>query len=200
MKILLVDNHDSFTYNLVQLLKNYGIADMVIVTNDTLSDELGETVDAILVSPGPGLPDEAGRLMPFLHTWVSKKPILGICLGHQALGMVLGGHLRQLHHILHGETSEILLTQPDALFTGIPQKFPAGRYHSWVLDEKALPAELAPLCLDEEGHVMAFRHARYPVYGIQFHPESYMTPMGQQIIRNWLELVQASLHLDGNGY
>ena len=186
MRILLIDNHDSFTYNLVQSIKASGFNRLDVIKNDALTQDLGTAYDAIVISPGPGLPETAGELMPFLTEWVGKKPILGVCLGHQALGVILGGRLRQLNHILHGEISEMTQLQRDPLFTDIPQKFPAGRYHSWVLDEKTLPTELIPLCQDPDGHIMAFRHVSQPTYGIQFHPESYMTPVGERLIHNWL--------------
>lgn len=169
---------------------------MEIVKNDMVQPADGGDYDALVISPGPGVPETAGNLLPLLNTWIGEKPILGICLGHQALGMVLGAHLRQLHHILHGEISEMTQLRPDPLFRDIFPKFPAGRYHSWVLDETTLPRNVIPLCQDSEGHIMAIRYAHHPTYGIQFHPESYMTPVGENIIRNWLTLVQTGL---GNG-
>lgn len=190
-KILLVDNHDSFTYNLVQLLTKCGITDLSIVTNDALTVGLGESVDAILISPGPGLPEAAGELMPFLKSWAERKPILGVCLGHQALALHFGAQLRQLHHILHGEISPINIVQSDALFAGVPDDFRAGRYHSWIVEDLDFPSELEILCRDDEGHIMGFRHRGHAVHGIQFHPESYMTPAGVLIMRNWIQSLMA---------
>ena len=188
MRILLIDNHDSFTYNLLQSIKACGITRLDIIKNDALTQELGSAYDAIAISPGPGLPEAAGELLPFLAEWAGKKPILGVCLGHQALAVLYGGHLRQLHQIRHGDISEITQVQADPLFRDIPQTFPAGRYHSWVVDEYDFPEALEVLCRDPEQQIMAFKHRIHPSYGIQFHPESYMTPSGRKIIQNWLGL------------
>lgn len=189
MKILLINNHDSFTYNLVQLLKKCGVRDLQIVANDELTYQSGENRDAVVISPGPGLPEEAGNLLPFLKFWRGRIPMLGICLGHQALAELFGGKLRQLNHILHGEKDQITLDRNDPLFIGIPEQIDAGRYHSWVVDENNFPSGLKILCRDSQNHIMGFRHLQQNVYGLQFHPESYMTPFGELLIFNWTQIV-----------
>lgn len=187
MKIILIDNYDSFTYNLAQLVKNLG-AEIDVLRNDKFElDEL-EKYDKIMLSPGPGVPDEAGLTLQVIGRYAASKPILGVCLGHQAIGQYFGALLTNLSTVYHGVQSPIHLVREDFLFRGLPKKFLAGRYHSWVVDRKNLPECLEITAESEEGQIMALRHKKYNVHGIQFHPESVLTPEGEKIIDNFLKL------------
>ncbi|MBI4930992.1 MAG: aminodeoxychorismate/anthranilate synthase component II [Bacteroidetes bacterium] len=186
MNILVFDNYDSFTYNLVQYLEQCGAA-VDVFRNDKISlKEIGK-YDKILLSPGPGLPSEAGLLMEVIKEYAPKKSILGVCLGQQAIGVVFGGKLKNLDSVYHGLATEMEIVKEDILFKGLPKKFKAGRYHSWVVDEKNFPAELEVTCKDENGLVMGLRHKKFDVRGVQFHPESVLTEHGQDIISNWVQ-------------
>jgi len=188
MRILLVDNFDSFTYNLVQLLRESGVKhELQIVKNTIELSALPVGIDKVLISPGPGIPEESGNLMALIAHYVAKQPILGICLGHQALALHFGAKMKQLPHSFHG-TDQLLhqSTSAGRLFEGVSQKFIAGRYHSWIVDHETLPEVLLPTAFDDSGRLMAFRHKHWPIDALQFHPESYMTPEGQQMMRNWL--------------
>lgn len=186
MKILVFDNYDSFTYNLVQYLERTGEKDITVVRNDKITiPEVGK-YDKILLSPGPGIPSEAGILMDLIQAYAPSKSIFGVCLGQQAIGEVFGGHLRNLDSVFHGVATEMEVLKEDVLFKGIPKKFMAGRYHSWVVDEKQFPSELEITCRDEKGLVMGLRHRKYDVRGVQFHPESILTEHGQTMITNWV--------------
>jgi len=188
MRILLIDNYDSFTYNLVQLIKHLCTSSdsLCIVKNDELTDELTERTDAIIVSPGPGLPDEAGNLMAFLFRHMQVKPILGICLGHQALALCCGAQLINLPQVFHGVESSIDIIEQNGLFSNMPKRIQAGRYHSWCASRDAFPSELRITAEDSNGHIMAFSHRQYNVHGVQFHPESFLTPQGHHIVSNFL--------------
>ena len=185
MKIAIIDNYDSFTYNLVHLVKALG-ATVSVFRNDRF--ELGELAafDKILLSPGPGIPSEAGLMPEVIRRYAAEKPILGICLGEQALGEDFGGTLVNLDDVFHGVQTPCRRTADDYLFAGLPAEFPVGRYHSWVVDAATLPACLEAIALSEEGQVMALRHRSLDLRGLQFHPESILTPDGETIIRNWL--------------
>ncbi len=191
MKLLIIDNYDSFTYNIVHTLRELGVTPHV-VRNDAISvDEAGH-YDAIIISPGPGIPSEAGILPELLKRYSATKPILGICLGHQAIGECFGASLRNLDNVYHGISSTIRITDRDCLFDGLPETIDVGRYHSWVIDRHGLPDDLAVTAVSDDGEIMAVRHRRYDVRGVQFHPESILTPCGQKILGNWLH------HLEGN--
>ena len=188
MKILLVDNYDSFTYNLVHLIQQLGATyEVTVRLNDEISLEEVAAYDRILLSPGPGLPKDAGLLLPIIQTYADKKPILGICLGHQAIGQVFGAQLLNLAEVAHGVTTPILKTATASpLFKNLPQTFPVGRYHSWVLSPQDFPKELHITATDAAGNIMAFQHENHPIYGLQFHPESVLTPHGESMMKNWL--------------
>ncbi|WP_177601888.1 aminodeoxychorismate/anthranilate synthase component II [uncultured Phocaeicola sp.] len=185
MKIVIIDNYDSFTYNLSHLVKESG-AEVTVLRNDSFQLEDLEPYHKILLSPGPGIPQEAGLLMEVIRQYAGKKPILGVCLGEQAIGEVFGGKLTNLSEVYHGVQSRIRLTQPDYLFEGLPEEIPVGRYHSWVVDQEGLPDSLEITAVSQEGYIMAIRHKSLDVRGIQFHPESILTPDGKKIINNWL--------------
>lgn len=185
MKIVIIDNYDSFVYNLSHLIKELG-AEVSVKRNDRFRmDEIAE-FDKIVLSPGPGIPEEAGQLMDVIRTYAGKKPILGVCLGEQAIGEVYGGTLTNLDEVFHGVQSTITVTEPDYLFEGLPPQIRVGRYHSWVVDRKTLPECLEMTALSEEGYIMALRHRSFDVRGVQFHPESVLTPDGKQILANWI--------------
>ena len=185
MKIVIIDNYDSFTYNLSHLVKELG-AEVTVVRNDRFELSDLEGYDKILLSPGPGIPEEAGLLLDVIRTYAGRKPILGICLGEQAIGEVMGGKLVNLAEVYHGIQSEVTLTAPDYIFDGLPENILVGRYHSWVVDCDTLPDCLETTALSHEGYIMALRHKTLDVHGIQFHPESVLTPDGRQMINNWL--------------
>lgn len=186
MKIVIIDNYDSFTYNLSHLVKELG-ADVTVVRNDqfTLSDL--EAFDKIILSPGPGIPSEAGLLLDVIRAYAGRKPILGVCLGHQAIGEVFGGQLVNLGEVFHGVATPCHITQPDYLFEGLPSDITVGRYHSWVVDATTMPDCLEITSLSDEGQVMSLRHKAYDIRGIQYHPESVLTPDGKAILKNWIE-------------
>ena len=184
--ICLIDNYDSFTYNLHQLATALG-ARVTVIRNDQFQAEELSDFDKLLLSPGPGVPAEAGRLLDTIRLWAGRKPILGVCLGEQAIGEVFGARLRNLEEVFHGVQSPVRIVHPDDyLFRGLPQEIHVGRYHSWVVDSDGLPDCLEVTAVSREGYIMALRHKDYDVRGIQFHPESVLTPDGQRIIANWL--------------
>ncbi|MBR6415194.1 MAG: aminodeoxychorismate/anthranilate synthase component II [Bacteroidales bacterium] len=185
MKIAMIDSYDSFTYNLVHLVKEMG-AEVSVFRNDRFSLEELEPFDKIMLSPGPGIPSEAGLLLDTIRAYEGKKPILGICLGEQAIGEVFGGTLLNLENVYHGVQSECRRIGYDYIFRGLGEKFPVGRYHSWVVDLHSLPPCLMATALSEDGQVMALRHTSMDIRGLQFHPESVLTPDGAKIISNWL--------------
>ncbi|MBR0036689.1 MAG: aminodeoxychorismate/anthranilate synthase component II [Bacteroidales bacterium] len=195
MKIVMIDNYDSFTYNLVHLVKELG-ADITVYRNDQFELSDLEPFDKIMLSPGPGIPSEAGKLLDVIRAYAGQKPILGICLGEQAIGEVFGGTLINLSDVFHGvQTPAHVVALPvpgsdahevDYLFKGLHQDLLVGRYHSWVVDAESLPECLEITALSNEGQVMALRHREYDVRGIQFHPESVLTPDGRKMIQNWL--------------
>ena len=186
-KILLIDNYDSFTYNLVHLVNSLGY-EADVRRNDVLSIEEADAYDKILLSPGPGIPSEAGLLLEVIKRYAPTKTILGVCLGHQAIGEVFGATLVNLKEVHHGVASQINVTADDLLFRGIESSFEAGRYHSWAVSPENFPGELEVTALDSFGEIMALRHRKYDVRGVQFHPESVLTPVGAKIIQNWLEV------------
>ena len=187
MKILVFDNYDSFTYNIVHALHELGETPIVKRNDQITLDEI-EEYDKIVVSPGPGIPEEAGLLMPMLGRYAEKKPILGICLGHQALALNFGASLYNLPEVYHGVATPVKIERKDYLFKNIPEDFTVGRYHSWVVDTKNFPNDqLEILATDSQGMIMALRHKKYDIRGVQFHPESVLTPDGIKLIENWLK-------------
>lgn len=185
MKIVIIDNYDSFVYNLSHLLKELG-AEVTVKRNDQFRLEELEEFDKILLSPGPGIPEEAGLLLDVIRRYAGKKPILGVCLGEQAIGEVYGGKLTNLDEVFHGIQSPVTLTATDYLFEGLPSTVQVGRYHSWVIDRKDFPDCLEVTAVSEEGYIMALRHRTLDVRGVQFHPESVLTPEGKQMLGNWI--------------
>ena len=184
--VVIIDNYDSFTYNLAHLVKELG-AKVDVLRNYQFKIEELEQYDKIILSPGPGVPEEAGLLLDVIRTYSGKKSILGVCLGEQAIGQVFGGRLVNLSKVFHGVQTDIQLTEPDYIFRGLPARIPVGRYHSWVVDTENFPETLAITAVSPEGQIMALKHREYNVRGIQFHPESVLTPDGKQIMANWLQ-------------
>lgn len=188
MKLLIIDNYDSFTYNLLQLVEQAGVTDFVFRKNDQLLTLEPNSFQKILISPGPGLASEAGQLLPFLHSAIHTKSILGICLGYEALAEVLGAQLKQLKKPLHGIRSLGEVTVQHPIFKGLPDQFFIGHYHSWIADEQTFPDSLQVIMRDQDGDNMAFCHTGLPLTGLLFHPESVMTDHGLQLIENWLSM------------
>ena len=187
MKILLVDNYDSFTYNIVHAIKKIGIGEVFVRKNDEIELEEVDEYDKIILSPGPGLPIEAGILLDLIRHYAVTKSILGICLGHQAIGEAFGASLYNLENVFHGVQSIVTLIGRDPILDGLPHQIEVGRYHSWAILPASLPACLTATMVSEDGCIMAVKHQRWDVHGVQFHPESILTPYGEQIIRNFLQ-------------
>jgi anthranilate synthase component 2 len=188
IKTVIIDNYDSFTYNLAHLVKELGAA-VEVLRNDCFRLEELEQYDKIILSPGPGIPEEAGLLLDVIRTYAGRKPILGVCLGEQAIGQVFGGTLTNLSDVFHGVQTPVRLVEPDYIFRGLPEEIPVGRYHSWVVDAASLPEDLVVTAISPEGQIMALKHRKFDVHGIQFHPESVLTPDGKKILSNWLYAV-----------
>ncbi len=210
MKILVFDNYDSFTYNLVHLVKKINDVKIDVFRNDEIELKDVNKYDKIILSPGPGIPEEAGLLLPLIKEYASKKSILGVCLGHQAIGEAFGGKLINLETVYHGVAMPIkigvenpeskggsrksgvgpkdsgLLRRSRNLFNGMPNVINVGRYHSWIVSDEDFPEVLEVTARDENGYIMALQHKEYDIQGVQFHPESVLTPDGETIIRNWL--------------
>ena len=213
MKILVFDNYDSFTYNLVHLVERILHEKVDVYRNDQVPLEKVKEYDKIILSPGPGLPEEAGLLLPLIKEYASSKSILGVCLGHQAIGEAFGGKLVNLETVYHGVATPIRVVSRESivdgkqsavgrrqeaisrlathgsrdLFEGLPNKFDAGRYHSWIISEENFPEELEITARDENNYIMALQHKNFDVQGVQFHPESVLTPVGEAVLRNWLK-------------
>lgn len=186
MKILVLDNYDSFTYNLVHLIEKCTDSEVAVFKNDAISLEKIEAYDRIVLSPGPGLPSESGIMPALLETYAGKKTIFGVCLGMQAIGEHFGAKLKNLKEVVHGQKTPVSLVAADPLFGNCPDTFQVGRYHSWVIDPENLPACLTVTAVDAQQQIMAIRHNKLPLKGVQFHPESIMSEYGEQIILNWL--------------
>lgn len=186
MKTVIIDNYDSFTYNLAHLVKELG-AEVDVLRNDKFELEELEKYDKIILSPGPGIPEEAGLLLEVIRTYAGRKPMLGVCLGEQAIGQAFGGKLTNLSEVFHGIQTNVKIKNKDYIFDGLPTEIPVGRYHSWVVDTDGFPEELVVTAISPEGQIMALKHREYDVHGIQFHPESVLTPDGKQIVGNWLK-------------
>lgn len=188
MKILVLDNYDSFTYNLVHYLKELSDAELDVFRNDKISLDAVGQYDRIVLSPGPGIPNEAGIMPELIKRYAPEKTILGVCLGHQAIGEAFGAKLENLPAVFHGvQTSVSIIDTHDKLFTGLPQRQPVGRYHSWVVSDKKMSDALKITAIDDQGQVMAITHKAHNVRGVQFHPESVLTEYGKQMMKNWLE-------------
>ena len=187
MKTVIIDNYDSFTYNLSHLVKELG-AEVCVVRNDRFNLDDIDAFDKIILSPGPGIPSEAGLLLDVIRRYAGKKPILGVCLGHQAIGEAFGGTLENLSEVFHGVATPCHIIAEDPLFKGIAPEFEVGRYHSWVVSKENFPDCLEVTAVSDEGQVMALRHRTMEIHGIQFHPESVLTPEGRIIIQNFLAL------------
>ena len=185
IKTVIIDNYDSFTYNLSHLLKELG-ASVTVVRNDMFRLEDLEQYDRIVLSPGPGIPSEAGLMPQVIKSYAGRKPILGICLGHQAIGEAFGARLLNIGNVVHGVATPAHITVQDYLFKGLPKDIEVGRYHSWVVDDKELPQCLEVTSRSDDGYIMSLRHREFDIRGIQFHPESVLTPQGKTIINNWL--------------
>ena len=185
MNVTIIDNYDSFTYNLAHLVKNLG-ANVTVFRNDKFKLDDLNSFDKIILSPGPGIPEEAGLTLEVIEHYASQKPILGVCLGHQAIGQFFGAKLTNLSSVYHGIQTPVTITNKDYLFENLPKQILAGRYHSWVVDKEDIPKCLDIIAESEDGHIMAIRHNTYDIRGIQFHPESVLTPEGRTIINNWL--------------
>ena len=186
MKLLILDNYDSFTYNLVQLIEKTSKVEYEVHKNDKITLKKVNEFDKILLSPGPGIPENAGILKDLIRMYAPTKPILGVCLGLQAIGEVFGAKLINLATVFHGVATEINLVAEDSLFAHCPNRFVAGRYHSWTVDPESITNDLIVTALDDEQCIMALRHVKFDVKGVQFHPESFLTEYGEQIIRNWI--------------
>jgi anthranilate synthase component 2 len=188
MKILVFDNYDSFTYNLVHLVEKITHTKVEVHRNDQIPLEKVKDYDKIILSPGPGIPVEAGLLLPLIKEYAATKSILGVCLGHQAIGEAFGGTLVNLSTVYHGVSTNCKLSTANSqLFKGLPDEIEVGRYHSWVVSKENFPGDLEITAKDDNGMIMALQHKTYDVQGVQFHPESVLTPMGEKIMRNWLK-------------
>lgn len=192
MKILVFDNYDSFTYNLVHLVEKITHEKADVYRNDQIPLEKVKNYDKIVLSPGPGIPEEAGLLLSLIKEYAPSKSILGVCLGHQAIGQAFGGKLVNLSTVYHGVATKIEVgsQKPEVrsrLFEGLPNELEVGRYHSWIVSDENFPEELEVTARDENNYIMALQHKKFDVQGVQFHPESVLTPMGEVILRNWLK-------------
>jgi anthranilate synthase component 2 len=185
-KVLVIDNYDSFTYNLVYIVRQLGY-DPVVWRNDQFELNDVTAFDKIILSPGPGIPSEAGKMPSLIKQYASSHSILGVCLGHQAIGEAFGAKLINLKNVYHGVSTKLEILKPDGIFQNVPSGIQVGRYHSWVVSEKNFPAALEVMATDADGQVMALRHKEFDLTGVQFHPESIMSEYGQQMIWNWLE-------------
>ncbi|MEO6537748.1 MAG: aminodeoxychorismate/anthranilate synthase component II [Ferruginibacter sp.] len=187
MKILVFDNYDSFTYNLVHLVEKILHIKVDVFRNDEIKLEQVKAYDKIILSPGPGIPSEAGLLLPLIKEYAATKCILGVCLGHQAIGEAFGGTLINLDTVYHGVATPVtILDKHSKILKGLGNSIEAGRYHSWIIDNNNFPADLEITAVDENNYIMGLQHKTYDVQGVQFHPESVLTPCGEKIMRNWL--------------
>jgi anthranilate synthase component 2 len=187
MKIVIIDNYDSFTYNLAHLVKELG-ADVTVFRNDQFTINQLKSYDKIILSPGPGIPSEAGLLLNVIKSYAGQKPMLGVCLGHQAIGEAFGAKLTNLKDVYHGVATEGTQFGNDSIFDGLPKRITMGRYHSWVVDRAGFPECLDVTAVSDDGQIMGLKHKNFNIHGIQFHPESVLTPQGKCIVDNWLRL------------
>lgn len=187
MKILMIDNYDSFTYNLVHMLETFDGVSVVVKRNDQLTLDDVVPFEKIVLSPGPGIPSEAGLMPEIVKAFAETKSILGVCLGHQCIGESFGGTLLNIEAPIHGKATPIEILDPsEPLFRALPQRFPVGRYHSWVVRNEGLPHEIKVTAVDDSGSIMALRHTRLDICGVQFHPESILTEHGRTMLENWI--------------
>ena|SRR5690554_4503638 len=186
-KILLFDNYDSFTYNLVHAIKSLGYQNVDVYRNDKIELSQVNQYDKIILSPGPGLPSEGGLMMQLLKEYAKTKSIMGVCLGHQAIAELFGAKLVNIPNVFHGVQTAIKIVGDDYLFKGLSKEILAGRYHSWIVSKEDFPNELEITAKDEAGEIMALKHKQFDLHGVQFHPESILTPDGEQIIKNFLQ-------------
>jgi len=187
MKIVVIDNYASFTYNLVHAIKKISGLPVDVFRNDEIALEDLEQYDKIVLSPGPGIPEEAGLLLEIIRRFAPTKSMLGVCLGHQAIGEAFGATLTNMNRVLHGISTPVTTTKvPTVLFEGLPETFQVGRYHSWIVNSDGLPECLQVTSYDDKGMIMSMKHTTFDVEGVQFHPESVLTPLGEQMIANWL--------------
>lgn len=186
MRILLIDNYDSFTYNLLHLLYTAGASEVVVQKNNKVTKRQISRSDALVFSPGPGLPSEAGLMKEIIEEYCSSKKMLGVCLGHQAIGEVFGAQIVHSGEIIHGEATQLHILDSSSLFKSIPEGSLVGRYHSWIIAKENFPSNLSITATDSKGVIMAIKHKEYNISGIQFHPESVMTPLGLIMMQNWL--------------
>lgn len=187
MKLLVLDNYDSFTYNLVHLIEKVSEIPFDVIRNNKISIEDVKTYDKILLSPGPGLPKDAGIMPELIKTYGASRSILGVCLGLQAIGEAYGGTLKNLDTVFHGIATPINIISEDVIFNNCPKSFTVGRYHSWVINNNQLPADMQITAIDEQGNIMALKHKTHDVRGVQFHPESILSEYGETMIQNWLK-------------
>ncbi len=188
MNVAIIDNYDSFTYNLVHYVEGILNKEITVFLNDKVSSEALQPFDKIILSPGPGLPENAGKLKEIIRENAGKKIFLGVCLGHQAIGEVFGATLQNPDKVFHGVATPVKITDAShVIFRNLPSEFLVGRYHSWVVDKETLPSDLKVTAVDEQGYVMAMRHIEKEIHSVQFHPESVLTEYGREIIKNFLE-------------
>ena len=187
MQLAVIDNYDSFTFNLVHYFEDLG-ASVTVFRNDEFDLKELDAFDKIVLSPGPGLPNEAGLLKEVIQTYATTKSILGICLGLQAIGEVFGGTLINLEKVYHGVATKIKIIEEDSIFKNIPDQIEVGRYHSWVISNDNFPPNLIITSVDENKQIMSVKHSHFDVRGMQFHPESILTPFGKKILKNWLSI------------
>ncbi|MFT5582182.1 MAG: anthranilate synthase component 2 [Psychromonas sp.] len=187
MKIAVIDNFDSFVYNLVRYLREFEGAEITVMRNNNIDRKVLDKADAILLSPGPGIPSEAGELMRVIEEYHQSKKILGVCLGHQAIGEFFGAKLELCQAAMHGKSSSITISSEDSFFDKTPDKIDVGRYHSWQLSDQNMPNVLKIIGKTDKNEIMAIRHKILPLYGVQFHPESILTPLGRTLINNWIK-------------
>lgn len=185
MKLLLIDNYDSFTFNLYHYFEEL-TAEIDVIRNDALNFDAVKSYNAFVISPGPGLPDEAGLTVPLIKRYYKTKKILGVCLGHQALAVALGGRLKNLNTVMHGISRSVIIKKNEGIYKDLPPQFEGGRYHSWVVDKGSLPHGFDITAVDTHGHIMSLKHKKYDLTGVQYHPESIMTAYGKTLLKNWL--------------
>ncbi len=192
MRVLVFDNYDSFTYNLVHMVEHILQSPVDVYRNDAIALDEVAAYDKIILSPGPGIPEEAGLLLPLIERYGATKSILGVCLGHQAIGQAFGGKLTNLSTVFHGvaTSAKLINRQAKDLYEGLDDTIEIGRYHSWVVDQEGFPESLEITAVDDQNYIMGLRHKQYDVQGVQFHPESVLTPKGATIIQNWLKQVR----------
>lgn len=186
MKILILDNYDSFTYNLRHVIRSLGYGDIDVIRNDKIDLNEVSKYDKIILSPGPGVPEEAGDLLPLINRYAATKSILGVCLGHQAIGVSFGAKLENTPMVHHGVKTPIEIVDNDYIFNELPAEIEVGRYHSWIVSERNFPSDMEITAVDKSGTIMALKHKLFDVHGVQFHPESVLTPLGEKIVKNFL--------------